>query len=145
MSSLDVLILTQDNCGFCEEATRLFQRLAHEFPLSIATLAINSPAGQKFAEQGGILFPPGIFVGGGPLCYGRPSERMIRCRIEGKLSIGARARCPQFDVAAVQSSLPLFVGRRRCPLTGPVACNVKFATNNDPQKARSSNSASMQP
>lgn len=91
MSSFDVLILTQDDCGFCEEATSLFQRLAREFPLSVATLDINSPKGQELAAQGGIMFPPGIFVGGEPLCYGRPSERMIRRHIEGKLSIGARA------------------------------------------------------
>lgn len=92
MSSLDVLILTQDNCRFCEEAKSLFKRLAREFPLSIATLDVNSPEGQDLATQGGILFPPGIFVGGEPLCYGRPSERMIRRVVEGKLSMGASAR-----------------------------------------------------
>lgn len=90
MSSRDVLILTQDHYVFCEEAKSLFERLAGEFPLSIAMLDINSPDGQELAVQGGVLFPPGIFIGGEPLCYGRPSERMVRRHIEGKLSIGAR-------------------------------------------------------
>jgi thiol-disulfide isomerase/thioredoxin len=80
--ALDVLILTQDNCGFCDDAKLLFQRLAREFPLSVAMLDINSPEGQKLAVQGGILFPPGIFIHGEPFCYGRPSERKIRREID---------------------------------------------------------------
>lgn len=72
------------------EAKRLFERLAGEFPISIAMLDINSPDGQELAVQSGILIPPGIFVGGEPLCYGRPSERMAWRHIEGKLSIGVR-------------------------------------------------------
>jgi hypothetical protein len=84
MSAMDVLILTQDNCGFCEDAKMLFQQLAREFPLSVAMLDINSPEGQERALGGGILFPPGIFIGGEPFCYGRPSERKIRREIESR-------------------------------------------------------------
>lgn len=82
MRALDVLILTQDNCGFCEEARNLFQRLSQEFPLSIAMVDMNSQEGQELAVQGGVMFPPGIFIGGEPFCYGRPSERKIRREIE---------------------------------------------------------------
>ncbi len=80
--ALDVLILTQDNCGFCDDAKLLFQRLAREFPLAVAMLDINSPEGRKLAVQGGMLFPPGIFISGEPFCYGRPSERKIRREID---------------------------------------------------------------
>lgn len=78
MPALDVLILTQDNCGFCDTAQTLFQRLGREFSLSVSTLAIDSPEGQTLAERGGVLFPPGIFIAGEPFSYGRPSEGKIR-------------------------------------------------------------------
>ncbi|MGT2467876.1 hypothetical protein ACVOMV_28035 (plasmid) [Mesorhizobium atlanticum] len=61
MPALDILVLTQDNCRFCEDAKLLFQRLAGEFPLSVAMLDINSPKGQELAAQGGILVPAGHF------------------------------------------------------------------------------------
>lgn len=86
MSALDILMLTQDNCRFCEDAKLLFQRLAGEFPLSVGMLDISSPEGQGLAVQGGILFPPGIFMNGEPFCYGRPSERRIRREIESRLA-----------------------------------------------------------
>lgn len=78
VSAISVLILTQDNCAFCEDAKGLFQELSGEFPLSISTLDINSPQGEKLALRGQIPFPPGIFINGEPFCYGRPSARRIR-------------------------------------------------------------------
>lgn len=85
MPQLDVLILTQENCGFCEEAKLLFQRLAREFPLSLTVLDLNSPEGQDLALRGGVLFPPGIFIHGEAICYGRPSERRLRREVEDRL------------------------------------------------------------
>ena len=85
MAALNVLILTQDNCGFCEDAKELFERLAREFPFSVSTMEIASPEGQAFATRGGVLFPPGIFIDEEPLCYGRPSERMLRREVERRL------------------------------------------------------------
>lgn len=86
MPGVDVLILTQDNCGFCDDAKDLFQRLEREFPLSVRMMDINSPEGRELAASGGVLFPPGILIGGEPFSYGRPSERKIRKEIERRLS-----------------------------------------------------------
>lgn len=87
MPALDVLILTQDNCGFCEDAKMLFGRLSSEFALSVSTLAIDSPEGRALATRGGVLFPPGIFIDAEAFCYGRPSEGKIRREIQRRLSI----------------------------------------------------------
>lgn len=57
-------------------------RLAHEFPLMITTMPLASPKGQEMALIGGILFAPGIFFDGVPICYGRPSERRLRRELE---------------------------------------------------------------
>ncbi len=85
MPALDVLILTQEDCGFCDTAKTLFQRLGREFTLSVSTLAIDSPEGQALAERGGVLFPPGIFIAGEPFSYGRPSEGKIRRELARRL------------------------------------------------------------
>jgi len=85
MKILRVLILTQENCEFCDAAKAMFDRLSREYPLSVSTLSLESAAGQALAEKGGILFPPGIFLDGEPCCYGRPSEARLRREIERRL------------------------------------------------------------
>jgi glutaredoxin len=80
-----VLLLTQENCGFCAQAKEILDRLSGEYQLSVTTLDLNSPEGQALAMRGGVLFPPGIFIDGEPFSYGRPSERKLRREIEGRL------------------------------------------------------------
>lgn len=88
MKKLQVLILTQDDCAFCDSAKALIDRLSQQYPLSIATLPLGSDDGQALAEKGGILFPPGIFIDGDAFCYGRPSEGKLRREIERRMSVG---------------------------------------------------------
>ena len=85
MMMLGVLILTQENCDSCDSAEAMLDRLSHEYPLSVSTLSLESAAGQALAEEGGILFAPGIFLDGEPCCYGRASEPLLRREIERRL------------------------------------------------------------
>lgn len=82
---MEVLLLTQENCGFCAQAKEILDRLSSEYQLSVTTLDLNSPEGQALAMRGGVLFPPGIFIDGEPFSYGRPSERKLRREIERRL------------------------------------------------------------
>jgi len=82
---VEITLLTQEGCGFCELAREILQRLSAEFPLSISVVDLDSPAGHALAERGGILFPPGIFVDGEPFSYGRPSERRLRQELGRRL------------------------------------------------------------
>jgi glutaredoxin len=79
---MEVLLLTQEHCGFCTQARELLDRLSGEYELLVTTLDLNSPAGQALAMHGGVLFPPGIFLNGEPFSYGRPSERKLRRELE---------------------------------------------------------------
>ena len=79
---IEVLLLTQDDCKFCDEAKAIFSRLGNEFPLHVDTTELSSSQGQKLALDGGLLFPPGIVINGRPFSYGRPSERKLRREIE---------------------------------------------------------------
>jgi glutaredoxin len=80
-----VLLLTQEHCGFCEQAKALLNRFSGEYGFLVSTLDLDSPEGQALAMRGGVLFPPGIFIDGEPFSYGRPSERKLRREIERRL------------------------------------------------------------
>jgi glutaredoxin len=86
MKAISVLILTQQDCAFCDAAKTLMDRLSRKYPLSVATLPLDSTDGRALAEKGGILFPPGIFIDEEPFSYGRPSEGKLRREIERRLA-----------------------------------------------------------
>ena len=82
---MNVLLLTQEHCGFCAQAKEILDRLAVEYELSVSTLDLGSPEGEALAVRGGLLFPPGIFLDGELFSYGRLSERKLRREIERRL------------------------------------------------------------
>src|SRR6266851_4955424 len=84
-STMNVLLLTQKQCAFCEQAKELLDRLSVEYRFSVSTLDLASPEGEALAVRSGVLFPPGIFLDGEPFSYGRPSERRLRREIERRL------------------------------------------------------------
>jgi glutaredoxin len=81
-----VTLLTQAECDFCAHANALLRRLAGDYELDIESIDLESPAGQRLAAEGGIMFPPGILLEGEAVLYGRPSERRLRREIERRLA-----------------------------------------------------------
>ncbi len=79
---LHILLLTQEQCGFCEQARDMLERLSREYGLVLSTLEIHSPQGRDLALRGGLLFPPGILIEGKPFSYGRLSERKLRHELD---------------------------------------------------------------
>lgn len=79
---MQVTLLTQTDCEFCNRAKRILKRLEGEYALSVVEVDVASPAGQRLAEQGGVLFAPGIFLDGELCSYGRPSERRLRRELQ---------------------------------------------------------------
>jgi hypothetical protein len=82
---MNILLLTQERCGFCEQAKEILDRLAREYWLSITTLPMDSSQGRELAMRGGLLFPPGILIDGEPFSYGRLSERKLRRELDRRL------------------------------------------------------------
>ena len=82
---MDITLLIKDSCAFCELAKQILQRLSAEFSFSTLLVDLGSHAGQKLAEQAGVLFAPGILIDGKPFSYGRPSERKLRRELERRL------------------------------------------------------------
>ena len=81
MSPVDVLLLTQARCDFCDGAKALFERLGSDFELRVSELDLRSPDGRRIAESHGVLFAPGILLDGELVSYGRPSERRLRSEL----------------------------------------------------------------
>jgi glutaredoxin len=82
---LQVTLLTQEACGFCADAKALLSRLAGEYPIQVTELDMRSQEGERLALAAGIMFPPGILVGGRAFGYGRPSERRLRRELARRL------------------------------------------------------------
>lgn len=79
---MEVTLLTQDECAFCEHAKTILERLAAEYGFSLRTMDTLSVEGQRLVQQGGVMFPPGIFIDGEAISYGRPSERRLRRELD---------------------------------------------------------------
>jgi glutaredoxin len=83
--TMNILLLSQEQCEFCTQAKEMLARLSVEYGFSVSTLDLGSLEGQRLAERSNVLFPPGIFLDGEPFSYGRPSERKLRREIERRL------------------------------------------------------------
>ena len=92
--TIEVLLLTQAHCGFCEQAEALLERLRHEYPLSITHLDLASPEGEALAMRHHVLFAPGILLDGAFFSYGRPSERRLRQELDRRCARGEWAPHP---------------------------------------------------
>lgn len=87
---LEVTVLTRQDCAFCDQAKEILVALAKEYPLTVLEVEMDSPAGGEMAERGGVMFPPGIFLGGESFSYGRLSEKKLRRELDRRLSSAPR-------------------------------------------------------
>lgn len=87
---MEIILLTQENCPFCDQAKEILDRVAVQYSVSVATVDLTTSEGQLLAEHGGVMFPPGILIDGEGFSYGRPSERRLRREIERRLAVHAR-------------------------------------------------------
>ena len=75
---VEVVLLTQPNCGFCDQAKAALGRVADDFELRISEIELASLEGEELALRNGVMFPPGILLDGRLFSYGRLSERKLR-------------------------------------------------------------------
>jgi hypothetical protein len=74
----EVVLLTKEDCEFCDQAKGVLARLQLELGLDVRELSLESEEGRSLAAGSSALFPPVLVVGGRPLFYGRLSERRLR-------------------------------------------------------------------
>lgn len=88
---IEVLLLTERDCAYCEKAREVINRLSSEYGLVLETLDIGSPRGRALAADSGIIFAPGVFIDGETFSYGRLSERRLRKGLDRRLRSARQA------------------------------------------------------
>src|SRR5437016_6151162 len=53
LRSMHILLLSQEQCGFCTQAKEMLDRLSVEYGFSFSTLNVGSAEGQTLAMSGG--------------------------------------------------------------------------------------------
>lgn len=76
--SVRITLLTKSDCGLCEHAKAVLQRLGREFDLSVREVDLATPEGHALATAARMAFPPGVIVDGQAFTFGRLSERRLR-------------------------------------------------------------------
>ena len=79
---IDVTLLTQADCAYCEHAKSVLDRVSADYPLRIETLDLRSPRAEALARGSGGWFAPILFVAGTPFSHGRLSERRLRRELD---------------------------------------------------------------
>jgi glutaredoxin len=82
---MQVTLISTTGCDLCEHAHRILDRLSDEYPISVRIVELATSEGQRLAERGGIMFPPGLFLGDEAFSYGRVSERRLRRELDHQL------------------------------------------------------------
>ncbi len=82
---MHVTLLSETGCELCVHANAVLERLATEYPIDIRVVELATAEGQNLAQRGGIMFPPGLFLGDEPFSYGRVSERRLRRALNHQL------------------------------------------------------------
>ena len=85
-SGIEVTVLTQPDCAFCERATEVLARVGHDHALTVRHVPLDSDEGRALAQRHGVLFAPGVFLDGLLVSYGRLSERRLRRQLTRRCS-----------------------------------------------------------
>lgn len=75
---VQITLLTQPSCAFCDHAKEVLSRVGQDYPLRITEIDLADEEGQRLARQAGVLFAPGVLVDGESFSFGRLSERKLR-------------------------------------------------------------------
>ena len=75
---VQITLLTQSSCGFCDHAKEVLSRVGRDYPLRITEIDLTGEEGQRLAVGAGVLFAPGVLVDGESFSFGRLSERKLR-------------------------------------------------------------------
>jgi hypothetical protein len=73
-----VTLLITAHCASCDHAKDVLGRLAAEGLVEVEVVEAASPRGRALAAAAGIVFPPGVLLGGEAFSFGRLSERKLR-------------------------------------------------------------------
>lgn len=78
---VNITLLTQPSCAFCDHAKEILSRLAADFTFDIHEVGLETEEGRNLAIRHGVMFAPGILFGDRLFSYGRLSEKKLRIQL----------------------------------------------------------------
>ncbi|MGW5440733.1 glutaredoxin family protein [Nocardia asteroides] len=102
---IEITLLTQHACAYCDHAKQVLERVGRDYPLRITEIDLAAEEGRRLAERAGVLFAPGVLVDGAPFSFGRLSERKLRRNLAGPRRTGAETT-PSADLDRHRGSRP---------------------------------------
>lgn len=79
---LEITLLTQPSCSYCDHAKEILTRLASQYPLRINEIGLRTEEGEKLAIKHAVMFAPGILLDGKLFSYGRLSEKKLKAHLD---------------------------------------------------------------
>ncbi|MBW0108048.1 thioredoxin family protein [Pseudonocardia sp. KRD-182] len=81
---IEVTLLTQADCRYCEIAVAVLARVAQDHPMTVRHVGLDTDDGRALATRHGVAFAPGVLLDGEMFSYGRLSERRLRRHLAGR-------------------------------------------------------------
>jgi len=79
---INVTVLTQPSCAYCDQAKEILSRLAPDYSLDINEIGLLTEDGRKLAVANGVMFAPGILIDGKFFSFGRLSEKKLKSKLD---------------------------------------------------------------
>lgn len=81
---IEVTLLTQADCWYCEIAVGVLARVGQDHPMTVRHVGLDTDDGRALAARHGVVFAPGVLIDGEMFGYGRLSERRLRRHLAGR-------------------------------------------------------------
>ena len=79
---VNITVLTQPSCAYCDHAKEILSRLAPNYSLDIIEIGLQTEEGRKLAVTNGVMFAPGILIDGKLFSFGRLSEKKLKFKLD---------------------------------------------------------------
>jgi hypothetical protein len=74
----EITVVHAQACHFCEDASKILEELALEFPLHIERIGADEPRGRELVAEHRVPMYPLVLVGGAFFSFGRLPRRKLR-------------------------------------------------------------------
>ena len=75
---IELTLLTQPDCAWCDHGKRLLADLDREIPLRVEEVDLHTEQGRRLAAEHRLIFAPGLIAEGRLIAHGRFSARALR-------------------------------------------------------------------
>jgi len=79
---VNITVLTQPSCAYCDQAKEILSRLASDYSFIVNEVGLQTDEGRFLAINNGVMFAPGILIDGKLFSFGRLSEKKLKAKLD---------------------------------------------------------------